>query len=77
MIWSKAFWKGAAERGIKTMAQTFVAVVGTGAIGVLEIDWLGVGSVTVMAGILSVMTSVGNGEFVAGSLPQKEGNRGA
>ena len=34
MIWSSAFWRGAAERAVKTFAQSLVAVIGVGAVGV-------------------------------------------
>lgn len=74
MIWTKAFWKGTAERAIKTAAQTFVALVGAGTLGVLDVDWAGTGSVVLMAGILSVVTSIGNGDFVAGTQPKRAGD---
>ena len=74
MIWSKAFWKGAAERGIKTFFQSFVAVLiagaGADAIGVeaglLDVDWVTALSVAALATVLSVATAVGNAEFTAG-----------
>ena len=45
-------------RAIKTMAQTAVALIGTNAIGVTEVDWTAVASAAVLAGILSVLTSI-------------------
>lgn len=74
MIWTKAFWKGAAERGLKTFFQTFVAVaiagVGADAIGVsaglLSVGWVEAASVAALATILSVATSLGNASFTAG-----------
>lgn len=53
-IWIKA----AAVRAGKTMAQAAIAMLGTGAVGIFDADWLGVLSVAVMAGILSLLTSV-------------------
>lgn len=54
---SKLWFKCAFVRCVKTMAQTAVATIGTtSTLG--EIDWLLVGSTTVVAGILSLLTSV-------------------
>ena len=52
--WAKA----AAIRAVKTVAQTAVALIGTNAIGVTEVDWVAVGSASVLAGIVSILTSV-------------------
>lgn len=49
--------KAAGIRAIKTVAQTAVATIGTGAI-ISEVDWLVVGSASVLAGILSLLTSI-------------------
>jgi len=57
-IFTKTFWAYAGERAIKTVAQAAIAVLGTGATGILAIDWQGVVSVSLMAGLISVLTSV-------------------
>jgi hypothetical protein len=57
-IFTKAFWAYAGERAIKTVAQAALAVIGTGAVGILAVDWQGVVSVAVMAGVVSVLTSI-------------------
>ena len=49
--------KAAAVRAVKTVAQTAVATIGTTAV-MAEVDWLLVGSTAVLAGILSLLTSV-------------------
>ena len=67
MIWTADFWRGCAERAVKTAAQTFVATVGVSAAGILDVDWVTVASVTALATVLSVVTSIGNAEFTAGS----------
>lgn len=54
---SKQWWKAAAVRAIKTVAQTAVATIGTSAV-LAEVNWLAVGSASVLAGILSLLTSV-------------------
>lgn len=57
----KEFWKAAGIRAIKTMAQTAVALIGTNAVGVTEVDWLGVASGAALSGVLSILTSVATG----------------
>lgn len=52
------WFKAAGTRAIKTMAQTAVALLGTGAIGVLDVDWLAVLSASALAGIVSLLTSI-------------------
>lgn len=54
----KEWLRAAAVRAVKTMAQTAVALIGTNAIGVTDVDWFAVGSAAVLAGIVSVLTSV-------------------
>lgn len=53
-----AWLKAAGIRCVKTMAQAAIAILGAGTVGVLEADWVGVASAAVMAGILSLLTSV-------------------
>lgn len=50
--------KAAGIRSVKTMAQAAVALIGTNAIGITEVDWLAVGSASLLAGIVSILTSV-------------------
>lgn len=52
------WFKAAGIRAVKTMAQTAVALLGTGAIGVLDVDWLAVLSASALAGIVSLLTSI-------------------
>jgi len=53
------YWiKAAAVRAVKTVAQTAVALIGTTALLVHEVNWLLVASGAVLAGILSLLTSV-------------------
>lgn len=58
-IITKLWIKYAIVRAIKTMAQTAAAVIGTQAAGILEVDWIGVLSASLLAGILSLLTSLG------------------
>jgi len=52
------FWKAAAERAIKTFAQTLVALIGTGMVGIMSLDWPQMLSISATATVLSVLTSV-------------------
>lgn len=49
--------RAAGIRAIKTVAQTAVATVGTAAV-LGEVDWVTVASASVLAGVLSLLTSV-------------------
>lgn len=51
--WAKA----AGIRALKTMAQTAVAVIGTGAV-ISAVDWKMVVSSAIVAGVVSVLTSL-------------------
>lgn len=65
-ITTLAFWQATAERAVGTVAATAAALIGAdtavGQIlpGVLEVDWLGVLSTSVTAGILTVLKAVGS-----------------
>jgi len=48
----------AVERCAKTCAQTALAAIGSAAIGVLDVDWIMVLSVSALAGVMSLLTSV-------------------
>lgn len=53
----KEWLKAAAVRAIKTVAQAAIATIGTSAV-MGEVNWLMVGSASLLAGILSLLTSV-------------------
>lgn len=53
----KSWLKAAGIRAIKTVAQTAVATVGTCAV-LSEVNWVTVASASVLAGILSLLTSL-------------------
>lgn len=56
MYW-KNWIKAAGIRAIKTIAQTAVATIGTAAV-IGDVNWIAVASASVLAGILSLLTSV-------------------
>lgn len=54
---SKQWWKAAGVRALKTVAQTAVATIGTSVV-LGDVQWVVVASASVLAGILSLLTSV-------------------
>ena len=65
-LFSKAFWRAAAQRAVRTVAQTAVATIGTAAV-IADVVWPVVASASLLAGVLSVLTAV------ATDLPEVEG----
>ena len=53
----KEWIKAAGIRAIKTVAQTAVALIGVGTF-ISDINWIQVGSASLLAGILSLLTSI-------------------
>lgn len=53
----KKWWKAAGIRALKTVAQTAVATIGTTAV-IQDINWIVVGSSAILAGLLSLLTSL-------------------
>lgn len=56
-MFTKQWAKAAAVRAVKTVAQTAVATIGTGAV-LSDVNWVMVVSASVLAGVLSLLTSV-------------------
>lgn len=56
-IFTKEWLEAAGIRAIRTVAQTAASMIAVGA-AVEDIDWLRVGSVALLAGVLSLLTSV-------------------
>ena len=56
-VFTREWFRAAGVRAIKTVAQTAVASIGTSAV-LGEVDWIAVGSAAVLAGVLSLLTSV-------------------
>jgi len=56
-LMEKKWWRAAAIRAIKTVAQTAIASIGTAAM-ISSVDWRMVISASALAGLLSLLTSV-------------------
>lgn len=54
----KEWWRRAGVRALKTVAQTAVGVVGS-ALVIAEVDWRVMISASLLAGLLSLLTSIG------------------
>ena len=63
----KKFLKAAAIRAVRTICQTAVAMIGTSLV-LADVNWWAVTSASILAGILSILTSVATG------LPEVEGS---
>ena len=55
-----AFWKAAGIRALRTMCQTAIATIGT-SVMLTDVNWQAVASASVLAGILSFLTSIVTG----------------
>ena len=55
---TKSFWIDAAERTIRTIAQSLLALMGTDALGIVGLDWMQMLSVALGAGLMSLLTSI-------------------
>lgn len=54
---NKKWWKAAGIRALKTVCQTAVATIGTAAV-LEEVNWIMVLSASLLAGVLSLLTSL-------------------
>lgn len=55
---SKRFWRDAAERAVRTFAQSTLATLGVGAVDILNTNWVGALSVGGGAAIVSLLMSL-------------------
>lgn len=59
-LFTTKFWADAAERAIKTVAQSFLAltVVGDQVFNIVNLDWMTALGVSAGAALISIMTSI-------------------
>lgn len=56
-VFTKTWWNASLVRCVKTICQTAIATIGTNAV-MGDVNWIIVGSASLLAGILSLLTSV-------------------
>jgi len=57
-MWTASFWRAVAERAIKTLAQSLLAMLAVGQTTILTVDWQQVTAVALTATLLSVLSSI-------------------
>ena len=62
----KKWIKSVTIKTVKTMAETAIAVIGTNAIGITDVDWLGVLSAVALSGVVTLLFNIKN-------IPESEG----
>lgn len=68
---TKQWIKAALVRAVKTVAQTAIATIGTSAL-LSEVNWVVVASASILAGILSILTSIAGLPEVDDADPEEE-----
>ncbi|MGH3938301.1 MAG: holin [Pseudonocardiaceae bacterium] len=68
-MFTSLFWRLALERAFKTFAQTLVALLSAGGIGLLNAPWTTALSAAGMAALLSLLTSVASEPWGARGTP--------
>lgn len=66
----REFWKAAARRAARTMAQAAIAFVGANAVTIGDVDLIGMVGAAALAGLLSILMSIATG------LPEAPFDRG-
>jgi hypothetical protein len=57
-MFTATFWKSAAERAIKTVAQALIAVLAATTFDWFTADWQAIAGTAVTAGVLSLLSSI-------------------
>lgn len=65
---TKSFWKSAAIRALRTFCQSLVALIGTDAVSIIDIEWPVVLGISATTALLSILTSIATG------LPESDTN---
>ena len=52
--------KSVGIKTVKTMAETAIAVIGTNAVGITDVNWLGVLSAVALSGVVTILFNIKN-----------------
>ena len=55
---TRSWLKATLIRALRTFAQAAIAAIGTSAVTIAEVNWVGVGSTAALAAALSILTSI-------------------
>lgn len=55
---AKKWIKATAIRTVKTMAEMAIALIGTNALRITDVDWIGVLSGCALAGVITILTCI-------------------
>lgn len=70
-MWTLVFWQGAAERALKTFAQSVLATLTATSTGLLAAPWVVALDLGAMAAVLSILTSLVTVTTVVATSPPK------
>lgn len=54
------------SKPVRTAAQTAVAVIGTNAVGVTDVEWVGVASASGLSAVLVILLALADGSSLSG-----------
>ena len=57
-MWTAIFWRSTAERTIRTIAQSLLALIGTNVVAITDLDWPQMLMASATAGVITVLTCV-------------------
>lgn len=57
-MFTASFWKDAAERAVKTVAQALIAILAADTFDWMSADWQAVAGTAITAGVLSLLSSI-------------------
>jgi hypothetical protein len=54
------------SKPVRTASQTAIAVIGTNAVGISDVEWIGVASASALAAILTILLALSDGSSLSG-----------
>jgi hypothetical protein len=62
-MFSRYFWVATLERAVKSFAQSLLALLSAGQLGLLDVEWVPTLSTAGMVALLSLLTSLASSQF--------------